>query len=226
MADRPAEPAQDQHRVWETIAESFDATRQRPWSVVTEFLADLPPGQRLLDLMAGNGRHAALAKEAGHDAWWCDWSRPAARLAAGHLVGPVVVGDATALPFAGASFDACIYIAGLHGIPAPEGRVASLAELRRVLSPGGRALVTVWAREAPRFAEEGPPGEPFDLVVPWRRDGHEEQRTYHLYTEAALRADLEAAGLLVERLWLAALGGKAGDNWCAIAVAPPSTPLA
>lgn len=206
----------DQHAVWERIAHAFDATRDRPWRVVVEFLRDLPPRQRVLDLMAGNGRHAAVAEAAGHEVVWSDWSRPAARIAAGRLRGPCVVSDARALPFADGAFDAVLYVAGLHGIPDAAGRAASLRELRRVLRPGGRALVTVWSREAPRFRDRGTPGEPLDVVVPWRAGGVVGERTYHLHTAESLRAELEAARLRVERLEGTSIGAGAADNWVAV----------
>lgn len=210
--------AVDQHAVWERIAHAFDATRDRPWPVVVDFVRSLPPRRRVLDLMAGNGRHAAVAESAGHDAVWSDWSRPAARIASGRLRGPVVVSDARVLPFVDDSFDAVLYVAGLHGIPEPEGRLRSLRELRRVLRPGGRALVTVWSREAPRFCDRGTPGQPLDAVVPWRAGGVSGERTYHLHTRDSLRAELETAGLRVERLEGVTVASAEADNWVAVLI--------
>ncbi len=208
--------AHPQHGVWERIAHAFDATRDRTWAVVTDYIDALPPGQQVLDLMAGNGRHAAYAEAQGHATTWSDWSRPAAKIAKARLRGHVVVSDATRLPFADQAFDAVVYIAGLHGIPEPEARQASLEELFRCLKPGGSALITVWSREAPRFKDQGEPGEPLDVVVPWRSAGHNEERTYHLYTEASLRGDLQAAGFAVDRLEGVAVAAQEADNWAAI----------
>ncbi len=209
-----------QHKVWEAIAESFDRTRQRTWPVVDDFVSALSPHQRVLDVMAGTGRHTHLLTDSGHDAVWLDWSRPAARLAAQRGL-QTVVGDATALPFKDACFDAALYIAGLHGIPDPPARAASLQELRRVLRPGGRALVTVWGRFAPRFADlPGSPDEPADVVVPWRADGHDEERTYHLYTVDSLSHAAREAGFSLESVDAVRVASREGtDNVVAVLVA-------
>lgn len=207
-----------QRDVWNRIAASFDATRQRAWPHVVAFLEGLPNGVRVLDLMCGNGRHLGGACASGLDAVGLDWSAPLARTAAQH--GPVVVGDATRLPFGDGTFDACIYVAGLHGIPDAGGRAASLQELRRVLSPGGLAQVTVWSRDAPRFTKMGLAPGPADVVVPWRAGGLDEQRTYHLHTRATLQAALETACFEVASLDRVAIASGTADNLVAVVRRP------
>jgi tRNA (uracil-5-)-methyltransferase TRM9 len=197
----------DQHRVWTAIADSFARTRQRPWPHVEEFLRSLPAGARVLDLMAGNGRHGRLAAALGLDVVSLDWSQPLVRQAPG-----AVAGDAVALPFADASFEAAVYAAGLHGLPTPQQRMASLRELHRVLRPGGRAQVTVWSREAPRFVALGLPPGPADVTVPWRADGHDAPRFYHLHTAQSLHDALAEAGFKVDAVDAVPLAADAPDN--------------
>jgi SAM-dependent methyltransferase len=55
-------------------------------------------------------------------------------------------GDAQALPFAEASFDALVCGYGIIHCPDPE---KALAEMARVLRPGGRAALSVWAAPGP-----------------------------------------------------------------------------
>ena len=151
--------------------------------------------------MCGNGRHLRPGMVG------LDWSRPLVAAA-----GPAAaMGDATRLPFPDACFDAAICVAGLHGLPDPAGRAASLREMHRVLRPGGGAQVTVWSRDAPRF--QGTAGDgPVDVVVPWRRDGHDVPRTYHLYTTGSLRAACEAAGFHVLAVQGVAIASDEADN--------------
>lgn len=207
----------DQRQVWEAIAESFDRTRAKPWTHVVDFVQALPAGSRVLDLMAGNGRHTKALVDAGHHAVALDWSVTLTRAAQRQaLAAGCVVGDAAHLPFVDAAFDACIYVAGLHGIPDAAARAASLRELHRVLRPGGAAQVTVWSRDAPRFAPLGlAPGDA-DVEVPWRADGLNETRTYHLYTVAGLRADLAAAGFKVASVGPVSLKWADADNLVAV----------
>jgi SAM-dependent methyltransferase len=70
-----------------------------------------------------------------------EWAEPASRRAAAKSGAPVARGSVNALPFGDACFDAAIAADLLcHGAvdPAP-----ALAELRRVLRPGGRLLVNM-----------------------------------------------------------------------------------
>ncbi|MEK6975725.1 MAG: class I SAM-dependent methyltransferase [Candidatus Thermoplasmatota archaeon] len=207
-----------QREVWDAIAASFDRTRARPWPHVEGFLAALPQGARVLDLMAGNGRHSLVADDAGLDAVWLDWSRALATLSSERLPHiPHIVADAARLPFADASFDAAICVAALHGLPDPDTRAASLRELKRVLKPDAPAQLTVWSRDAPRFRDL--PARETDVVVPWKADGFDEARTYHLYRPAALRAALEGAGFRVHGIDEVAIAAKEPDNLVALASA-------
>jgi len=113
----------------------------------------LRAGDRLLDLGCGGGRHAFEAHRRGAsvvalDRNGGDTKDAAAMLAAMRLageasadaLGTAVNGDALALPFADGSFDRVIAAEVLEHVP-DDG--AALAELTRVLRPGGTLAVTV-----------------------------------------------------------------------------------
>jgi alkylated DNA repair protein alkB family protein 8 len=57
------------------------------------------------------------------------------------------VADGLALPYRPGSCDGALCIAVLHHLASPARRLALLAQLLRILRPGGRALVTVWATQ-------------------------------------------------------------------------------
>src|ERR1700742_3429371 len=107
---------------------------------------NVPQGGIALDVGAGPGPiTASLARAAGPDglALGVDISEPmlarAVRAEAGPQVG-FLRADAQRLPFRDETFDAVISIAMLQLIPEPS---AALAEMVRVLRPGGRMAVMV-----------------------------------------------------------------------------------
>src|SRR5439155_14920651 len=96
--------------------------------------------------------------------------------------------DATALPFPDKTFDAALSIAVLHHLPSRDDRRLALAELRRVLQPEGKALVSVWSFDDPQIATRlgGPPKSP-DVEIPWSLPaGTTVHRPYHLFREGEL----------------------------------------
>ena len=120
--------------------------------VVTQL--GLGPGACLLDLCCGPGRHAVPLARLGFRVTGLDLSRrllaEAAAAAAGHgePVG-LVAADMRRLPFADASFDAVVNL--FHAFGCLEDQTQDelvLAEVARVLAPGGRFLLEVANREA------------------------------------------------------------------------------
>ena len=110
-------------------------------------------GDRLLDLGCGGGRHAFEAHRRGArvvalDRDWDELEGAAAILEGmneagegpAHSRGGVVRGDALTVPFPDGAFDRVIAAEILEHIPADQ---AAMAELVRVLRPGGTMAVTV-----------------------------------------------------------------------------------
>lgn len=198
----------DTRAEWEQLADTWDRARRRAWPAVASFAESFGAGDHVLDLAAGNGRHGILAQKMGARVVAADFSRSLLSFASERGL-KVAQADARELPFVRACFDGALFVAGLHNIPTRAGRIGALAELRRVLRPGGRALVTVWSR----FREEGLKGwNVADADVPWG----DVSRYYHFYTPVELVADCRVAGwsdvkLRAERMsqsatWLP-------DNW-------------
>ena len=100
-------------------------------------------GTRMLDVATGPGFIAAAAAKRGASVVGLDFS--AAMLAEAARLHPGIAfreGDAEALAFGDASFDAVVMNFGLLHLARPD---AALAEAHRVLRPGGRYAFTVWA---------------------------------------------------------------------------------
>jgi len=123
----------------------------RLWKAFAVGVARLRPGEKVLDVATGSGDLArAFARRVGPtgEVWATDINRcMLARgrdrlLDAGCLV-PAVQCDAERLPFPPASFD-CVSVGfGLRNMTRKE---AALAEMARVLKPGGRLLVLEFSK--------------------------------------------------------------------------------
>ena len=140
---RPGEVA----AMFDLLAERYDLLndllslgQDRRWRKVVAGAVGATAGQRILDLAAGTGTSSRAFTATGARCVACDFSlgmlavgvrRPAVSVA---FVG----GDALALPFADASFDAVTISFGLRNLADPD---AGLAELLRVTRPGGRLVV-------------------------------------------------------------------------------------
>jgi SAM-dependent methyltransferase len=115
----------------------------------------LAPGARLLDLCCGQGRHAVPLARLGFRVAGLDLSRPLrARAAAATGRGrpgqlELVEADMRRLPFADASFDAVLNLFNAFGYLEDDAQdELVLAEVARVLAPGGRFLQELANREA------------------------------------------------------------------------------
>ena len=158
----------------------------------------LQRGERLLDLGCGFGRHAFEAFRRGARVVALDRSDAelkevrqtfAAMVDAGEAgTGPgdsaaEVNGDGLHLPFPDGAFDRVIASEVLEHIPDDE---AAMAELARVLRPGGTIAVTVpaWLAESICWALSD------EYHAPKAEGGH-----VRIYREHEVRAKLRAAGL-------------------------------
>ena len=159
---------------------------------------DLRPGDRLLDLGAGFGRHAFEAARHGARVVAIDYAGDelvsvrntfAAMYDAGEVPPDrfqgVLRGDATMLPFADASFDHVIVSEVLEHI---QHDVAAIAEITRILKPGGTlgATVPTWFPEKINWMLSD------EYHAPKAVGGH-----VRIYTATELKAKLRSAGLTV-----------------------------
>ena len=139
----------------------------RLWKAFAVSIARIRPGERVLDVASGSGDLARAFAARGADVWMSDINGPMlARgrdrmLDAGRKAAAVRC-DAERLPFADAYFD-CVSVGfGLRNMTRKD---AALAEMARVLRPGGRLLVL-------EFSQVWKPlRKPYDLysfhVLPW-----------------------------------------------------------
>jgi demethylmenaquinone methyltransferase/2-methoxy-6-polyprenyl-1,4-benzoquinol methylase len=113
------------------------------------------PPPRVLDLCCGSGDLCFLAEDAGAGpVVGADFTLPMLavarrRRADGHRRSRFVQADALALPFGDRAFDVVTIAYGLRNIADID---AALREIRRVLAPGGRAVVLDFGKPGNRLA--------------------------------------------------------------------------
>ena len=138
-------PADGVRRMFDRIAPVYDAMNRvmtagldQRWRRITvaETVRD---GDRVLDACCGTGDLAIAAQKRGALVTGLDFSEAMLERARRKAPGiEWVQGDALALPFDDASFDAATVGFGIRNVDDLE---ASLRELRRVLRPGGRLAI-------------------------------------------------------------------------------------
>ena len=152
---------------YDAAAPHFAATRHSPWPRVTSFLSALASGSLVADVGCGNGKYSVAAPP-GVLLVGCDACQGLVEIAAerGALA---VAGDAVRCPFPSGRFDGALSIAVLHHLSTEERRRSAVAEVARVLRPGGAALLQAWARaQAPTSKRQFGTA---DELVPWRLAG-------------------------------------------------------
>jgi ubiquinone/menaquinone biosynthesis C-methylase UbiE len=111
------------------------------------WMLDLPAGSRVLDVCCGMGRQLVRLARDGFDMFGVDASEMMVRMARDAarefgVSGPVVRGDAAALPFASGAFDAVTNLFNSFGyLPTVEDDARVLSEAARCLKPGGRFIL-------------------------------------------------------------------------------------
>lgn len=116
-----------------------------PWARVIMDVAEVGPGDRVLDVACGTGVVAqAAARLVGADGHVCGIDVNGDMLAVARSVRSDIEwrqADAGRTGLEDASCDVVICQQGLQFVPDP---LAALREMRRVLAPGGRVVLTTW----------------------------------------------------------------------------------
>ena len=114
------------------------------WRAATVRAVDPRPGERILDVAAGTGTSSAALARTGATVVALDFS--AGMIEEGRRRHPeleFVEADAEKLPFGDDEFDAASISFGLRNVEHPK---TALAEMYRVLKPGGRLVVCEFSK--------------------------------------------------------------------------------
>ncbi|XP_074132989.1 putative tRNA methyltransferase 9B [Sminthopsis crassicaudata] len=147
------------HEVYESTAACFSDLQGKAWPRVRQFLLEQTPGSLIADIGCGTGKYLRVNSQVYK--LGCDYCGPLVDIA--HSRGcEVLVCDNLRLPFRDRSFDAIISIGVIHHFSTAERRTRAVQEMARVLAPGGRVMIYVWAMEKNhrRFDQQ-------DVFIPW-----------------------------------------------------------
>ena len=156
-----ADKARHVRGVFDSVAPKYDLMNDlmsgglhRAWKAFTVLVADVQEGDAVLDIAGGTGDLAmAFAKKVGKSGQVVHTDINEAMLRTGRerlldagVSLPTVVCDAEQLPFPDNHFAVVSVAFGLRNMTHKD---AALAEMRRVLRPGGKLLVLEFSKVAP-----------------------------------------------------------------------------
>jgi len=188
------------------ISQDFSSKRQEIWEEFLFLFEDLKEGEKVLDLGCGNGRWFKVFKEKKVDYIGVDFSEKLVEIAKKQFPeAKFLVADALNLPFPENFFDKVYSLSVLHHIPSKELRIQSLEEIKCVLKPNGRAIITVWKfhqlKERLLLLKYtilkliGKSKLDFkDIFEPW---GKKLERYYHCFSKRELKKLAEKVGFKV-----------------------------
>jgi demethylmenaquinone methyltransferase/2-methoxy-6-polyprenyl-1,4-benzoquinol methylase len=205
------EKAKRVEEVFDRVAQRYDLMNDlmsfglhRLWKMFTVSLARIRPGERVLDVASGSGDLARAMAARGAEVCMSDINGPMLargrdRMLDAGMMTTATRCDAERLPFRAASFDCVTVGFGLRNMTRKE---AALAEMARVLKPGGRLLVLEFSKIWEALQK------PYDLysfrVLPWLGERVAGDAAAYRYLaesirmhpdQPALAAMLETAGL-------------------------------
>ncbi len=204
--------------VFHSVASKYDvmndlmsAGLHRAWKAFTIAQAGVKPGFKVLDIAGGTGDLAkAFARQAGPtgQVWLTDINESMLRVGRDRLLNkglntPTLLCDAEKLPFPSNYFDRVSVAFGLRNMTHKD---LALAEMQRVLKPGGKLLVLEFSKVWE------PLKKPYDLysfsVLPWlgKRIANDAESYRYLAESIRMHPDQESLKTMMQEAGLDRVG--------------------
>lgn len=206
-------------KVYNDIASHFSATRQVLWDDLKDLEHFAHFGDAILDIGCGNGRLYQMFANLSTTYTGIDQSEGLIEKAREKFPeAKFVVAPMTELPLEDASFDVIYCIAAFHHLSTEELRLQALGEMKRVLKPGGKVIMTNWNAQSNWAVAKVKKGDwsigedPDHFIVPWKNSKKEVKglRHYWLLTPEHLVDLASQAGLSVQEQYYVSRGERVG----------------
>lgn len=178
------------NEVYEEIAEHFDVTRVNKWSWVEDYLNKLKPNSLVLDLGCGNGRNmnhenikfigvdncenfVRICNQKGLDVINCNMTK---------------------VNLENEKVDGIICIAVFHHLSTLENRIEALREMKRLVKPGGKILLSVWSINQPQKTRRKFNNYGNNIVI-WNSYGKLFERYYYIFKIDEIKSLFRMVGL-------------------------------
>jgi len=195
------------------ISSHFKQTRVYLWPSAKAFIDTIKSYELVADIGCGNGRGI---KEYPFISIGCDICLPNLIEASSQLDG-VLQANAIHLPYKNNQFDKLISIAVIHHLSSVKRRRQAIVELVRIVRPGGKLFIQVWALEQPsdsrrKFVKQ-------DNMVSWvlqkkyTKDKIKDEtyhRFYHVFKKGELDKLCDLPNVIVEKSFYEK------GNWCIV----------
>ncbi len=171
------------HDTYQKIAQHFSNTRAYLWKSVKEFLNRVETNSIILEVGCGNGKNLNYRTDCIN--MGCDLCQKFCDITT-NKGAETTVANNLYLPYRDESVDYVLSIAVVHHLSSYQRRMKSLRELVRILRPGGKLLIQVWAMKQPddsrrKFTKQ-------DNLVEFQTSDKKikEYRFYHVFRENEL----------------------------------------
>lgn len=181
--------------VYSQIAPHFKDTRAYQWSWIHLFMSYFNETHTVYDIGCGSGRNI------DPEIFWNSSNENPQMMASNKNGFPKCIGvdncsefvnicrdkgltaihsDMTNIPLDSNTADGILSIASFHHLASAERRISALTEMKRLLKPGGKILLSVWSIKQPEktrrtFENYG------DVIVPWNQSGKIYERYYYIF---------------------------------------------
>jgi len=195
----------DLQKTWDTLSDSWNNLRNRPYPEVKEFSGTTKKGL-VVDIGCGNCRNLIPFSE--NKCIGMDFSKGMIKEAKKYceknqIKVDFILGEVNRLPLKNNVASTIIYTSTISHLRSKEQRIESLKETKRIGKKGYKMIISIWNRWQKRFIWKLLKNYFFgkypNIYVNWNYHGNIHKRFYHLYTKKELVKELNQLNLKIEK---------------------------